>query len=81
MCRVWCKYLIQLKVIAILGKVAPPLSNVLPSFCESESKIQGFLIIIDIHTPENFPALVWLQSAKKKIGLVHKCMCFEKNPI
>ncbi len=40
------------RVIAILEKVAPFLLNVLV-------KTQVCLIIIDIHSPDNFSALVW----------------------
>ncbi len=50
---------------AILVNVVPPLTDVLASLYDSESKLQIFLIIIDIHCPENISALVWLWSVEK----------------
>ncbi len=45
--------------------MVPPLTDVLASLYDSESKLQIFLIIIDIHCPENISALVWLRSVEK----------------
>ncbi len=50
---------------AILVNVVPPLTDVLASLYNSELKLQFFLIIIDIHCPENISALVWLRSVEK----------------
>ncbi len=48
-----------------LSKLAPPLSNVYTPLCEHELKFQLFLIIIDIHLPENISAVVWFRSRQK----------------
>ncbi len=45
--------------------MVPPLTDVLASLYDSESKLHFFLIIIDIHCPENISALVWLRSVEK----------------
>ncbi len=45
--------------------MTPPLSNVLAPLCDGESKVQLFLIIINIHSPENLSALVWFRLGEK----------------
>ncbi len=55
----------RLGVVGLLLKVALPLLNVLALLCDGESKVKLFLIIIDIHSPENLPVLVWFRLGKK----------------
>ncbi len=50
---------------AILVNVVPPLTDVLASLYDRWVETSFFLIIIDIHCPENISALVWLRSVEK----------------